>query len=383
MGRRVPQDDVVQTTPPRILATFRLGHDRNGYTPRPHGTSVRPPLVPCGRSTSAGARLRARRCGHPCDMARPLWSGSVSFGLVNIPVRMFSAEHDHTVSFHQLNKKNGHRIKYRKVDAETGREVSADDIVRGFEVHDGSWITFTDDEFDDLKPNATKSLDIEDFVDLADIDPIYYERTYYLAPDDNVSAKRAYRLLHDAMEKSGRAGIGTVVMHSKQYLAAIRPMGKILAVSMMRFADEVVDPASIEDLHLDAVQVDAKAAKMAASLVDSLAGTFDPSKYRDTYTAELRDAIDRKAKGETIEVDEPAPTAKVVDLMEALQASLAGAKGGGRRAAKGASGTRAAAKPAGAKRSAAKQPAAKRPAAKRPAAKRSGASARPRKRAAA
>jgi len=277
-------------------------------------------------------------------MARPLWSGSVSFGLVNIPVRMFSAEHDHDVAFHQLNKRNGHRIKYRKVDAETGREVDSKDIVRGFEVHEGSWVTFTDDEFDELKPNATKSLDIEDFVDLADIDPIYYERTYYLAPEDNLAAKRAYRLLHDAMQRSGRAGIGTVVMHNKQYLAAIRPMGKILAVSMMRFHDEVVDPASIEDLHLDAVKVEPKAAKMAASLVDSLAGTFDPTKYRDTYTGDLRDAIERKAKGETIEVEPAAPTAKVVDLMEALQASIESAR---------------------------TTPASKKPAAKKPAARRS------------
>jgi len=301
-------------------------------------------------------------------MARPLWSGSISFGLVNIPVRMFSAEHEHEISFHQLNARTGHRVKYRKVDAESGREVDASHIVRGVEVRDGSWVTFTDEEFDELTPNATKSIDIEDFVDLAEIDPIYYDRTYYLAPAEDASARRAYRLLRDAMRKSGRAGIGAVVMHSKQYLAAIRPMGKILAVSMMRFHDEVVDPASVADPQVDSVRVDERATRMAAALIDSLAASFDPAKYHDTYTDDVRAAIDRKAKGETLEVvAEPEPSAKVLDLVAALQASVDAAT---KRPAKRRTAKRPAAKRAAAKRPAGKRPAAKRPTAKRPTAKR-------------
>jgi DNA end-binding protein Ku len=267
-------------------------------------------------------------------MARPLWTGSISFGLVNIPVRMFTAQKDHEVSFHQLSKRSGNRVRYRKVDEKTGRELDNDDIVKGYEVADGKWVTFAEDELDELRPESTRTVEIEDFVDLAEIDPIYFEKTYYLAPEDNPGAKRAYELMLAAIKDRGRAGLGRVVMRNKQSLAAIRPVDGVLALSTMRFADEVLAPREVEGLDVGRTQVDTKSKKLATSLIDSLAGPFEPKKYRDTYTAELRKLIKKKAAGETIEPSKPPEPvgANVTDLMAALQASLEN-KGASKRSA--------------------------------------------------
>jgi DNA end-binding protein Ku len=267
-------------------------------------------------------------------MARSIWSGSISFGLVNVPVRMFVAQRDHDVGFHQLHEGTSHRVRYQKVDEETGRKLDADDIVKAFQLPGGKWVTFTDEELAELKPASTRTLDITDFVDLAEVDPIYFDRTYYLGPGEGAGAERAYRLLLLAMKERGRAGIGTVVIRNKQYLAAVRPEDKVLALSTMRFADEVVSASDIDDLKVPAAKVSKQERDLALALVDSLAGPFQPDKYHDTYTEEMKDLIARKAKGETIEVEEPeaGPPAKVTDLMEALQASLDAAKGSRRRA---------------------------------------------------
>ena len=288
-------------------------------------------------------------------MARSIWSGSISFGLDTIPVRMFTAEREHEVHFHQLSKKTGNRIRYKKVDEKSGRELELDDIVKGYEVSKGKWVTFEDDELDELRPESTKTLDIEDFVDLAEVDPIYYDKTYYLAPADNLAARRAYALLLEAMEARQRAGIGKVVIRAKQYLAAIRPYGGILVMSTMRFADEIVDPKQIEDLDFSIPSVDAKSKKMAVSLLDSLASDFDPSKYEDTYTDELKKSIVAKSKGKTIEKEEAKEEApKVIDLMAALQASVDAARsrrsGGAKKPAKKAAAKK---KPAARKKKAA------------------------------
>jgi DNA end-binding protein Ku len=243
---------------------------------------------------------------------------------VNIPVRMFTAQHDHEVSFHQLNKRTGNRVRYRKVDERTGRELDNDNIVKGYEVSSGKWVTFDDDELDELRPESTRTVDIEDFVELTEIDPIFFDKTYYLGPEDNAGAKKAYALMFAAMEDRGGAAIGRVVMRNKQYLAAIRPLDGVLALSTLRFADEVVRPKDIEDLHVGRTKVDAKSKQLATSLIDSLATSFDPKKYHDTYTEVLRDLIKQKAAGKTIE-PAPAPEpagAKVTDLMAALEASL-------------------------------------------------------------
>lgn len=296
-------------------------------------------------------------------MARSLWSGSISFGLVTIPVRMFTGEHEHEVHFHQLNRKNGHRIRYKKVDDTTGKEVASDDIVKGYEVSKGKWVTFDDDELEQLRPESTRTLDIEDFVDLAEVDPIYYDKTYFLAPDDNLAARRAYALLLEAMEDRQRVGIGKVVIRAKQYLAAIRPYQGLLAMSTMRFADEVVDPSAIDELEFDVPAVDPTSKKMAASLIDSLASSFEPTKYEDTHTDEVRALIERKAKGETLSAPEPREEApKVLDLMAALQASVEAAR---------SNRSGSAAKSPGAKKTAAKKSPAKASAAKKPAASKS------------
>jgi DNA end-binding protein Ku len=261
-------------------------------------------------------------------MARAVWSGSISFGLVNVPVKAYTAVRDHEVSFHQLEKDTGSRIRYRKVSEKTGEEVDADDIELGYEIRKGEYVTFEKGEIDDLRPESTRAIDVSDFVPLEDIDPIYYERTYWLGPGDD-NATKAYQLLLAAMEDRQRVGIGTVVMRNKQYLTAIRPLDGVLAMSTMRFADEVVPQSDIDELPSRRSEPDAKAVKLATQIVDSLATDWDPEKYEDTYTKELRTLIKRKDKGEDLVVEEKAePRAKVLDLMEALEASVAEARSG-------------------------------------------------------
>jgi DNA end-binding protein Ku len=259
-------------------------------------------------------------------MARPVWTGSISFGLVNVPVRAFTAVRDHDVHFHQIDKESGARIRNRKVSEKTGDEVGSEDISMGFEVRKGRYVTFDKSELEELKPESTKAVEVTDFVELAGIDPIYYERTYWLAPGDG--GEKAYQLLLAAMEDRARAAIGTVVMRNNQYLAAIRPLDGVLAMSTMRFADEVVPRKDVEELPTRRSKPEAKAMRMATQLVDSLAGEWDPCQYHDTYTEELRQRIKDKQAGKELSVaSEKEPPGKVVDLMEALAASVESAKG--------------------------------------------------------
>jgi DNA end-binding protein Ku len=261
-------------------------------------------------------------------MARSIWTGTVSFGLVNVPVKAYTASHDHEVHFHQLEKKTGARVRYQKVSEKTEKVLDADDIELGYEVRKGEYVTFDRDELDAMQPESTRTLEVSDFVELTDIDPIYYERTYWLAPDGE-AATRAYRLLLAVMEDEGRVGIGTVVMRNKQYLAAIRPLDGALAMSTMRFADEVVPKSEIDGIPRRG-KVDAKEVKLAKQIVDALTTDWNPAAYKDTYTDELRAVIRRKAKGETVTTEEPREerTTNVVDLMAALQRSVDDAKSG-------------------------------------------------------
>ena len=267
-------------------------------------------------------------------MPRSIWSGTLSFGLVNVPVKAYSASRDHSVHFNQLDKKSGARVRYQKVSDKSHKALDADDIELGYEIKKGEFVTFDKDELDAMQPESTRTLDVSDFVDLADIDPIYYERTYWLAPDGDAAA-RAYRLLLEVMEKEGRVGIGTVVMRNKQYLAAIRPLDGALAMSTMRFADEVVPKSEVPGLPRRA-KVDQKEVKLAKQIIDALATDWDPKRYKDTYTDELRAVIRRKSKGETVVTEEPVEekTASVIDLMAALQRSVDEAKSGRRRTTK-------------------------------------------------
>jgi DNA end-binding protein Ku len=266
-------------------------------------------------------------------MARAIWSGSISFGLVNVPVKAFAAVRDHSVHFNQLEKGTGARINYKKVSEKTGKEISADDIESGYELSSGKYVVVDDEELENLRPRTSRTIDVADFVELSEIDPIYYERTYWLAPDGE-AAERPYRLLRAAMESEGRAGIGTVVMRKKQYLAAIRPLDGALAMSTMRFADEVVPQADL-DLPGKGAKPEPKELKLASQIIGSLATDWDPTRYHDTYTEELKSLIEAKAKGKKIVVQDEAPAeANVLDLMQALEASLAAArKGGGKKLA--------------------------------------------------
>ena len=267
-------------------------------------------------------------------MARAIWSGSISFGLVSVPVKAYAAVRDHSVHFNQLEKGTGARINYKKVSDKTGKEVSSDDIESGYEIASGRYVVVEDEELEKLRPRTSRTIDVADFVELSQIDPIYYERTYWLGPDGE-AAERPYRLLLAAMEAEGKAGIGTVVMRKKQYLAAIRPLDGALAMSTMRFADEVVPQADVEALPGKGAKPEPRELKLASQIIGSLATDWDPKRYHDTYTEELKDLIEAKAKGKEIVVEDEAPAeATVVDLMQALEASLEAArKGGGRKLA--------------------------------------------------
>ncbi|MEY2464142.1 MAG: end-binding protein Ku [Acidimicrobiaceae bacterium] len=260
-------------------------------------------------------------------MPRAIWSGSISFGLVNIPVKLYNAVSRKSVSFNQIDKRTGSRIKYNKVSAADGSEVPNDSIVKGYELSSGEYVLIDDDELAALDPEAARTIDIEEFVDLAEIDPIFYDSAYYLAPDK--ATAKPYALLATAMEHSQKVGIARMVMRSKQYLAAVRPKDGMLVLSTMVYADEVNSPAEIPELaELEKVEVSDKELAMAEALIESLAAEFKPEQFSDTHRIQVLDLIERKASGATELVTAPAPATsdKVVDLMAALEASVKAAK---------------------------------------------------------
>jgi DNA end-binding protein Ku len=260
-------------------------------------------------------------------MARSIWSGAISFGLVNVPVKLYSAVSRKTVRFHQLNGKTGHRIAQKRVDSGTNDEVAYEDIVKGYELTKESFVVITPDELEALDPEKSRTIDIEDFVDLADIDPVFYDHPYYLVPDKG--AAKAYGLLLNAMKESGKVAIARVVLRSKEQLVAIRPApGDVLMMETMIFADEVVAPDQIDDLpEAKELKASDRELKMAQQLIESLSSDFEPEKYRDEYREKVLELIERKASGEEIAVQPEAPQPKQVpDLMAALEASLAAVK---------------------------------------------------------
>jgi DNA end-binding protein Ku len=257
---------------------------------------------------------------------RPIWSGAISFGLVNVPVKLYSATSSKDVRFHQLDGKSKSRIKQKRVSVATGEEVPYEDLVKAYEIAPDNYVTITSEELDALDPKATKTIDIEDFVDLDQIDPVYYERPYYLVPDKG--GQKAYALLRNAMRETNKVGIARVVLRTKQYLAAIRPKDDALVMETMLFADEV-NPLDELDLPGPDVDVTDREEKMARSLIDSLTTDFEPDKYKDEYRARVLELIEQKASGQEIVVEESAEEApRVVDLMAALEASLAAVKEG-------------------------------------------------------
>jgi DNA end-binding protein Ku len=254
-------------------------------------------------------------------MARSIWTGTISFGLVTVPVKMYSAVARKTVRFHQLNKATGARIAMKRTDSSTGDEVDYADIVKGYELSPDRYVLIEPDELESLDPVKTKTIDILDFVSLDDIDPIFYDHPYYLAPA--TGGAKPYKLLLEAMRETGKVGIAKVVIRQKESLVALRPMeGDVLGMATMIFADEVVDPRRIDDLP-DDLEVNERELEIAKQLVDSLAADFDPEKYTDSYRERVLELIEAKAAGEKIavqpQVEEAAP---VPDLMAALKASL-------------------------------------------------------------
>jgi DNA end-binding protein Ku len=247
---------------------------------------------------------------------RPIWSGSISFGLVSVPVRMFSATESQELRFHFLDRRDLTPIGYDKVRKDTGESVSADEIVRGFEIEKGQYVPIEDEDLDRLDIELTHSIDILDFVSLEEIDPIYFRKAYYLLPQEG--AEKPYRLLVRALDETGKVGIAKVVIRNKQHLAALRPHDGILVLETMYYADEIRQPESVDgSSRLQRAEVD-----MAKSLVENLSDSFRPEKYDDTYRKELLQLIRAKAKGKELPEPQEETEGEVVDLMEALRESV-------------------------------------------------------------
>lgn len=289
-------------------------------------------------------------------MARSIWSGVISFGLVSVPVALYSATREHEVTFHQFQKGTGDRIRNKRVNERTGKEVEYGDIVKGAEVNGGRYVMLEQAELDSVAPGRSRSLDIHVFVDLEEIDPIYFQRSYYLGPGSDETAK-TYALLRDAMAEANRAAIGTLVMRGKQYLAAIRPKDDLLLLETMYFSDEIRDARKELPRMPGKAKVSSQELDMADKLIGSMSGPFKPDEFHDSYTDRVNELIRAKGKGVEVTAADEAPEAtNVIDIMEALRASVDAAK---QRRPGGSKGTGAAKKPAAATKTTAKKTTAK------------------------
>ncbi len=262
-------------------------------------------------------------------MPRAIWSGAISFGLVNVPIKLYSATSPKTVRFHQLHARDGVRIQQKRVCPADGEEVTYDDVVKGFEIAPDRYVIVRQEELDALDPRHTKTIDIEAFVELADIDPVYYDSAYLVAP--GVGGAKPYALLLQAMEQAGKVAIGRFVLRTRQQLCALRPANGALMISTMLYGDEVNSPERLDELEaLGEVEASAREVAMAGQLIESLSVPFDPTAYRDEYRERVLDLIDRKAAGEEVAVQpEAAAPAAVPDLMAALEASVAAVRANG------------------------------------------------------
>jgi DNA end-binding protein Ku len=263
-------------------------------------------------------------------VARAIWSGSISFGLLNVPVKLYSAVSKQNVRFRELREGDGSRVKHKRVAETDGKEVPYEKIVKGYEYAPDQYVVLSRDELSELDPKRTRAIEIQDFVDLDDIDPIYFEQPYYLGPDKG--AERAYALLVQAMKEAHKVAIARFVLRNKEHLAAIRPMDEVLTLTTMRFHDEVTSPSDLDGEVFEEAKPkkpEKRELEMAKQLIDSLASDFKPNSYRDEYREELLDLLERKAAGKDVvsaPSEEPKPT-KAPDLMAALEESLAAVKG--------------------------------------------------------
>jgi DNA end-binding protein Ku len=272
-------------------------------------------------------------------MARTIWKGSLSFGLVNVPIGLYPATQDKAIHFNQLEEGTSDRIRYKKVNERTGTEVEAGRIVKGVDIGGGEYVILTDEELAAAEPQRSRLVEITDFVDLEDIDPVYFRSTYYLAPEGEAGGK-AYALLRQAMRDSNRVAIGTLVMRNKEYPVAIRPDDEVLKLETMYFADEIRSPGKeLPDLP-DAGDLTDREVSMAKLLIESMESTWDPDRYHDTHRQKVQELVEAKRQGDEIVVGTTErPETKVVDLMEVLSASIASVKGEGKASPRGRSGT--------------------------------------------
>ncbi len=306
--------------------------------------------------------------GNLVRVPRTIWKGALSFGLVNIPVGLYPATSDKSIHFNQFEEGTSDRIRYKKINERTGQEVPQDRIVRGFDLGGGEYVVLSEEELETAEPKKSRQVEISDFVEQADIDPVYFRSSYYLAPE-GAGADKAYALLRKAMADAGKVAIATLVMRNKEYLVAIRPEDDALALHTMYFADEVRAPG--RDLELpDTGDVSDRELSMAQLLIESMESDWDPERYHDTHREKVEALVEEKRSGHEIVIQAgPEPAAKVVDLMEALNASIAAAAGTDAKSAKGSPSTKRAparrAAPAKKGSKAAKQPARAKPAARR------------------
>jgi DNA end-binding protein Ku len=263
-------------------------------------------------------------------MPRAIWSGSISFGLVNVPVRMFSAIEEHTLHFNYVHAPDGSRIGYEKICKVEDKPVPDDEIVKAFEYEKGEWVYMSDEDFEAAAEENHRMIDIRAFVPYEDIDPIFFERTYYLAPQED--GAKVYALLVRAMEESGLAAVAKWVMRDRQNLGLLRIREGVITLERMHFADEI---RPVEDVAPKEAEIDRRELEMAEQLIEHFKGMFDPSDYRDTYRDALCEIIEAKRKGEEIRVErEPEPEAPT-DLMSALRASVEAAQHRGSKVASG------------------------------------------------
>jgi DNA end-binding protein Ku len=301
-------------------------------------------------------------------MARAIWSGYISFGLVSVPVGLFSATEEHELDFHQFQRGTSDRIRYKRVNERTGREVDYDKIVKGHDVGSGEYVIVEQEELADVAPGRSRSLEISRFVDLDEIDPIYFQKSYYLGPSDSDNTS-SYALLRDALAKSNRAGIASFVMRSKEYLATIRADDKVLVLETMYFADEIRDPADVIG-SLPAKSAGGKQLSMAVDLIEAMSGAWRPVDYKDSYTERVKKLVETKRKGKEVVFNEEEPEATpVTDLVSALRASVEAARA---RRQGGSAAKKATAKKTAGKKTAARKTTAKKAATKKAGTKKAG-----------
>ena|SRR5438874_1552436 len=257
-------------------------------------------------------------------MPRSIWTGAISFGLVNVPVKLYSAVSKKTVRFHQLHDKDGVRIQQKRFCPQDEEEVSYDHIVKGYEIAPDQYVVITNEELEGIEPRKTRTIDIEDFVDLDDIDPIYYDHPYYLLP--GTGAQKPYKLLVTAMDEAQKVAIARVVIRQKEQLVAIRPMDGILAMATMNFADEVVPTDDFDETPGEEIETSKREVEMARQLIESLSADFEPDKYHDDYRERVLELIEQKAEGKEIAIQPAEEPAEVPDLMAALEASVQAAR---------------------------------------------------------